>query len=122
MAKRGEALESPLNSLLRRGYRPVNAAAVGVKEVRQILDDAKDRLANAGLMWLPLIAIAVIGAWRYMDSLSQAKTDKQSYLRCLRQSQTWVRTVSNRASSSRPRGLPSTRSRLRSRMAGAVVG
>src|ERR1043165_6473228 len=27
-------------------FECVNAAAVGVKEVRQILDDAKDRLAN----------------------------------------------------------------------------
>ena len=29
-------------------FESVNAAAVGVKEVRQILDDAKDRLANSG--------------------------------------------------------------------------
>src|SRR5512144_322306 len=29
-------------------FHEVNAAAVGVKEVRQILDDAKDRLANSG--------------------------------------------------------------------------
>jgi putative ATPase len=30
-------------------FEQVNAAAVGVKEVRQILEDAKDRLANSGL-------------------------------------------------------------------------
>src|SRR5438093_8702408 len=29
-------------------FEQVNAAAVGVKEVRQILDDAKERLANTG--------------------------------------------------------------------------
>src|SRR5688572_21421875 len=29
-------------------FTSVNAAAVGVKEVRQILDDAKERLANSG--------------------------------------------------------------------------
>src|SRR6476620_11592933 len=29
-------------------FEQVNAAAVGVKEVRQILDDSKDRLANTG--------------------------------------------------------------------------
>src|SRR5207247_2068635 len=29
-------------------FESVNAAAVGVKEVRQIMDDAKDRLANSG--------------------------------------------------------------------------
>src|SRR4029079_526299 len=30
-------------------FEQVNAAVVGVKEVRQILEDAKDRLANSGL-------------------------------------------------------------------------
>ena len=47
-------------------------------------------LAYAGLMWLPVIAIAVFGAWRYMDSLTQAKADKRSYLSALRYGQTWI--------------------------------
>src|SRR5262245_56358827 len=31
-------------------------------------------LQNAGLMWLPLIAIAVYGAYRYMNNLTSAKS------------------------------------------------
>jgi NNP family nitrate/nitrite transporter-like MFS transporter len=47
-------------------------------------------LAYAGLMWLPLIAIAVIGAWLYMDSLIQAKADKRTYVTSLGYGQTWI--------------------------------
>jgi NNP family nitrate/nitrite transporter-like MFS transporter len=41
-------------------------------------------------MWLPFIAIAVWGAWRYMDSLTQAKANKTAYVSALKNSQTWV--------------------------------
>ena len=47
-------------------------------------------MAYAGLMWLPLIALAAIGAWRYMDSLTQAKADKSSYVKSLGYGQTWI--------------------------------
>jgi NNP family nitrate/nitrite transporter-like MFS transporter len=47
-------------------------------------------MAYAGLMWLPLIAIASIGAWLYMDSLTQAKADTRSYVASLRYTQTWI--------------------------------
>jgi NNP family nitrate/nitrite transporter-like MFS transporter len=47
-------------------------------------------LAYAGLMWLPLIALATFAAWRYMDSLSQAKADTASYSAALRYRQTWI--------------------------------
>ena len=47
-------------------------------------------MAYAGLMWLPLIALAVFGALRYMDSLTQVKADRGPYLRALRNRQTWV--------------------------------
>jgi MFS transporter, NNP family, nitrate/nitrite transporter len=47
-------------------------------------------LAYAGLMWLPFIAIAALGAWLYMDSLSQAKADTRSYAKALRHGQTWI--------------------------------
>ena len=50
-------------------------------------------LGYAGLMWLPFITIACIGAWRYMDSLTQAKADKTSYLAALRYGQTWVISI-----------------------------
>src|SRR5947208_10640161 len=47
-------------------------------------------LAYAGLMWLPFIAVAVIGAWWRMDSLTQAKTDTSSYVAALRHRHTWI--------------------------------
>src|SRR5215218_2791198 len=50
-------------------------------------------LAYAGIMWMPLIVIAAVGAWLYMDSLSQARTDKRSYASALRHSQTWVMSI-----------------------------
>jgi NNP family nitrate/nitrite transporter-like MFS transporter len=50
-------------------------------------------LAYAGLMWIPFIAIAAIGAWLYMDSLTQAKTDKTAYVKSLREPQTWVMSL-----------------------------
>ncbi|MHB8669725.1 MAG: MFS transporter [Acidimicrobiales bacterium] len=50
-------------------------------------------LAYAGLMWLPLIALATIAAWRYMDSLSQARADTGSYVASLRYGQTWIMSL-----------------------------
>jgi NNP family nitrate/nitrite transporter-like MFS transporter len=50
-------------------------------------------MAYAGLMWLPLIAIASIGAWLFMDSLSQAKADTRSYVESLRSGQTWIMSL-----------------------------
>ena len=47
-------------------------------------------MAYAGLMWLPVIALAIYGALRYMDSLSQVRADKGPYVRALRNRQTWV--------------------------------
>ncbi|WP_210495588.1 MFS transporter [Patulibacter sp. SYSU D01012] len=50
-------------------------------------------LAYAGLMWLPLITIAAVGAYRYMDSLTQAKADPRSYARAARQPHAWIVSV-----------------------------
>jgi MFS transporter, NNP family, nitrate/nitrite transporter len=50
-------------------------------------------LAYAGLVWIPFIVIAALGAWRYMDSLSQARTDKRAYVSALRHGQTWVMSI-----------------------------
>jgi NNP family nitrate/nitrite transporter-like MFS transporter len=44
-------------------------------------------------MWMPLIILAAFCAWRYMDSLTQAKTDKQAYVAAVRQPQTWVMSI-----------------------------
>ncbi len=66
------------------------AIIVGVPTAAVKLPQHQVHMAYAGLMWLPLIAIAVIGAWTYMDSLTQAKADTTSYLAALRNRQTWI--------------------------------
>jgi MFS transporter, NNP family, nitrate/nitrite transporter len=63
---------------------PVAAVKLPVHEVH---------LAYAGLMWLPFIVAASLGAWLYMDSLSQAKSDRRSYAEALKEPQTWVMSV-----------------------------
>jgi MFS transporter, NNP family, nitrate/nitrite transporter len=50
-------------------------------------------LAYAGLMWLPFIVVAALGAWLYMDSLSQARADTRSYAKALRHGQTWIMSI-----------------------------
>jgi MFS transporter, NNP family, nitrate/nitrite transporter len=47
-------------------------------------------LQNAGLMWLPLIAIAVYGASRYMNNLATARSTFQDQLVITRRKHTWV--------------------------------
>jgi NNP family nitrate/nitrite transporter-like MFS transporter len=44
-------------------------------------------------MWLPLIVAAALGAWLYMDSLTEARSDPRSYVKSLRRSQTWVMSI-----------------------------
>src|SRR2546423_1717844 len=63
---------------------------IGVPAAAVKLPQHEVHLSYSGLMWLPFIAIAVFGAWRYMDSLTQAKTDSASYVAALRSSQTWI--------------------------------
>ena len=50
-------------------------------------------LALAGLVWVPLIAIAALGAWLCMDSLTQAKADTRSYAAAARHPQTWIMSM-----------------------------
>jgi NNP family nitrate/nitrite transporter-like MFS transporter len=63
---------------------------VGVPSAAVKLPVHPVHLSYAGFLWLPLIALAVFGAWRYMDSLTQARSDKSSYLKALSNAQTWV--------------------------------
>jgi NNP family nitrate/nitrite transporter-like MFS transporter len=63
---------------------------IGVPATAVKLAKHQVHMAYAGLMWLPFIALAVIAAWLYMDSLTQAKADKSSYVASLRYSQTWI--------------------------------
>src|SRR6266849_1345895 len=66
------------------------AIIVGVPAAAVKLPKHHVHLAYAGLMWLPFIAIATIGAWLYMDSLTQAKADTSSYVASLGYIQTWI--------------------------------
>ena len=47
-------------------------------------------LQNAGLMWLPLIALAVFGAWRYMNNLTSARSTFKDQLVIVTGKHTWV--------------------------------
>jgi NNP family nitrate/nitrite transporter-like MFS transporter len=44
----------------------------------------------AGWMWIPLILVAIWGAWRYMDNLSSAKADFAGSAAALREPHLWV--------------------------------
>ena len=66
------------------------AIVVGVPAAAVKLPQHEVHMAYAGLMWLPFIALASLGAWLYMDSLTQAKADKRSYATAMREGQTWV--------------------------------
>lgn len=50
-------------------------------------------LAYAGLMWIPLVAIAALGAFLYMDSIRHAKADTRSYAKALRHPQTLIMSI-----------------------------
>ena len=47
-------------------------------------------LQNAGLMWLPLIALAVFGAYRYMNNLTSARSTLKDQLIIVTRKHTWV--------------------------------
>ncbi|WP_354699996.1 Nitrate/nitrite transporter NarK [Paraconexibacter sp. AEG42_29] len=66
---------------------------IGVSGAAVKLPVHEVNLAYAGLMWIPLILFAAFGAWRYMDSLTQAKADTSSYTRALSHTDTWVMSL-----------------------------
>jgi len=66
------------------------AIIIGVPAAAVKLPKHQVHMAYAGLMWMPFIALAAIGAWLYMDSLTQARADKRSYVQALGTSQTWI--------------------------------
>jgi NNP family nitrate/nitrite transporter-like MFS transporter len=47
-------------------------------------------ISLAGWMWIPLILVAIWGAWRYMDNLSSAKADFAGSAAALREPHLWV--------------------------------
>ena len=66
---------------------------VGVPAAAVKLPEHEVHLAYAGLMWMPFIVVAAIGAWLYMDSLTQAKADTRAYAKALGHGQTWVMSL-----------------------------
>jgi MFS transporter, NNP family, nitrate/nitrite transporter len=66
---------------------------VGVPSSAIALPEHEVDLSYAGLMWLPLIVIAAIAAWCRMDSLTQARSDGDSYRSAVRHRQTWVMSI-----------------------------
>jgi NNP family nitrate/nitrite transporter-like MFS transporter len=63
---------------------------IGVPAAAVKLPEHQVHMAYAGLMWLPLIAVATFAAWRWMDSLTQARADTSAYVTSLRYGQTWI--------------------------------
>jgi NNP family nitrate/nitrite transporter-like MFS transporter len=47
-------------------------------------------ISLAGWMWIPLILVAIWGAWRYMDNLSSAKADFAGSAAALREPHLWL--------------------------------
>ncbi|GMA94153.1 hypothetical protein GCM10025881_09770 [Pseudolysinimonas kribbensis] len=47
-------------------------------------------LPLAGWIWVPLIVVAVVGAWRFMDNLSHTRADLAASLRAVREPHLWV--------------------------------
>ena len=50
-------------------------------------------LAYAGLVWIPLIVLAAVAAWLFMDSISDARTDARPYVKALGTGHTWVMSL-----------------------------
>jgi NNP family nitrate/nitrite transporter-like MFS transporter len=69
------------------------AIIIGVPAAAVKLPVHHVHLAYAGLMWMPFIVAAAFCAWRYMDSISDAKADTASYTRALGHGQTWVMSL-----------------------------
>jgi NNP family nitrate/nitrite transporter-like MFS transporter len=63
---------------------------IGVPAAAVAVSPHPVHLAYAGLMWMPFIALAVIGAWWRMDSLVEARSDNTAYRAALRHRHTWV--------------------------------
>ncbi len=69
------------------------AIIVGIPATSAKLPIHHVHLAYAGLLWLPFIVLAALGAGLYMDSLRQAKTDTHAYGLAIRNRQTWIMSL-----------------------------
>jgi MFS transporter, NNP family, nitrate/nitrite transporter len=68
----------------------IGTAAVQFAVPIVIVGAAGVQLERAGWMFLPLILIAAVLAWRFMDNLSNAKSDPRSYGVATRSKHTWI--------------------------------
>jgi NNP family nitrate/nitrite transporter-like MFS transporter len=69
------------------------AVIIGVPAAAVKVAPHKVHLAHAGLIWLPFIVLAVIGAFFFMDSLTQAKSDTGPLKASLKHTHTWIMSV-----------------------------
>ncbi len=87
-----------------KGYAlGLNAAGgnIGVSSVQLIVPivigigavTGRPALQNAGLMWIPLIAIAAFGAYRFMNNLTTARSNLRDQLLIVRRKHTWIMSV-----------------------------
>jgi NNP family nitrate/nitrite transporter-like MFS transporter len=66
---------------------------IGVSGAAVKLPVHEVHLAYAGLVFIPLIVIAALGAWLKMDSLSQARSDPAAYRLAAKQPHAWIMSV-----------------------------
>lgn len=63
---------------------------VGVPAAAVKLPVHEVHLANAGLVWMPFVIVAALGAALFMDSITEARSDTESYKRALAERHTWI--------------------------------
>jgi NNP family nitrate/nitrite transporter-like MFS transporter len=68
----------------------LGTAAVQLAVPFVIVAGAGVQLERAGLMFVPLVLLAAVLAWRAMDNLSNAKADPRAYAAAARRRHTWV--------------------------------
>jgi len=78
-----------------KGYAlGLNAAGgnIGVSTVQLLVPIVigAGSIARAGLMWMPAIAVAAVGALAFMDNLTTARSDARDQLAVAKRKHTWV--------------------------------
>jgi NNP family nitrate/nitrite transporter-like MFS transporter len=84
-----------------KGYAlGLNAAGgnIGVSSVQLIVPvvigigatAGRPSLQNAGLMWIPLIAVAALGAYLFMNNLTSARSNFADQMAVVRRKHTWI--------------------------------
>lgn len=71
----------------------VSVAQFAVPIAVTITAGATLNISLAGWMWIPLILLAIWGAWKYMDNLSNAKADFAGSAAALREPHLWIMSL-----------------------------